>query len=71
MWKKFRIVRDKDMYLPYKIEERYTILCFIHWWNSPSFAPPHRFEGYGDAIDYLRSLGIPDKYITSNIEYDY
>lgn len=50
MRKKFRIVRN-DVACPeafhpywYRIEERYTLLFFFHWWGTPSFAPPHLFE---------------------------
>ena len=57
--KKYRIVENdlvcKDAFHPlrWRIEERYTLLFFIHWWNTPSFAPPHNFEFYNDAVKYI------------------
>ncbi|MBQ8713077.1 MAG: hypothetical protein IJ551_09720 [Prevotella sp.] len=49
-WKRYRIVRTDSQIYPWKIEERYTLLFFLHWWNTPAFAPPHRFEKTGDAM---------------------
>lgn len=55
---KFRIVRNKLSEegekafhpLRYRIEQRHTILCFIHWWSTPTFPPPHNFEKYDEAV---------------------
>lgn len=52
-WKKFRIVKSGNPYLPWKIEERYILLFFIRWWDSPSFAPPHLFNTKEEAFAYL------------------
>jgi len=53
--KKYRIIK-LDTYHPleYKIEERYTFLFFIHWWDSPQFAPPHLFRTYQEAYDFIK-----------------
>lgn len=53
--KKYRIVKMDSVYhlLDYKIQERYTILFFIHWWSTPVFAPPHLHESYKSAHDYI------------------
>ena len=32
---------DKQKHIRYAIEQRHTILFFIHWWSTPEFAPPH------------------------------
>ena len=50
--KRFRIVRNnlseeaENAYHPlrWRIEQRHTILFFIHWWSTPDFEPPHNFE---------------------------
>ena len=41
----FRITKrhNNPLYYCYKIEQRMTILLFIHWWATPIFAPPHLF----------------------------
>ena len=52
-WKRYRIVRTGFEFYQWKIEERYTLFFFLHWWNAPSFAPPHLFEKYDDAIDKI------------------
>ena len=54
--KHFRIVKEDRVtgVLPYKIQERYTILFFIHWWGTPTFAPPHLHLTYEDAYDYIK-----------------
>lgn len=62
-FKRFRIVMNSSPFLPWTIEERYTMLFFIHWWDTPSFMPPHYFETMEDAIAYLRELGASDKQI--------
>ena len=49
--KKWRVVRTDSRVFPWKIEERYTLLFFIHWWSTPNFAPPHRFERMDDAVN--------------------
>lgn len=50
MAKKFRIVRRKGaVWYKWRIEQRHTILFFIHWWDTPLFEPPHYFERYIDA----------------------
>ena len=62
MRKKFRIVHNKLSEegkkafhaLLYRIEQRYTILFFIHWWGTPSFEPPHNFEFTCDAIRHIK-----------------
>ena len=60
MRKKFRIVKN-DLACPeafhplwYRIEQRHTILFFIHWWSTPEFEPPHNFENVGDAIEHIK-----------------
>ena len=52
-WKKYRIVRKDLLLYKWKIQERYTIFFFIHWWGDPSFAPPHRFENYAEAVSHI------------------
>lgn len=63
MRKKFRIVKN-DLHAPeafhplwYRVEQRYTLLFFIHWWDTPSFAPPHLFETDNEAAKTIK-----DKY---------
>ena len=53
--KKYRIIKLDTVYHihDYKIEERYTILFFIHWWSTPTFAPPHRHPSYESAYKYI------------------
>jgi hypothetical protein len=78
MFKKhFRIVRNnlskeaEKSYHPlrYRIEERYTIFFFIHWWSTPTFAPPHNHETYTDAYQYIKDM-CSDAIISSNIFYE-
>lgn len=38
----------------YRIEQRHTLLFFIHWWGTPSFAPPHLFENDCDAMKHIK-----------------
>lgn len=71
MRKKFRIVRN-DVVCPeafhpywYRIEERYTLLFFFHWWGTPSFAPPHLFENDCAAMKHIK------EYHPNAIVYDY
>lgn len=52
-WKRHRIVRTDLHTYPWKIEERYTLFFFLHWWNTPTFAPPHLFEKLDDAINKI------------------
>lgn len=62
MRKIFRIVRNElskegeQAYHPlrYRIEQRRTILCFIHWWSTPLFAPPHLFEFPDEAVEKIK-----------------
>lgn len=68
--KKFRIVKN-DLACPeafhplwYRIEQRHTLLFFLHWWSSPEFAPPHNFEKVSEAVK-----AIKDEYPNSII-YD-
>ena len=63
--KRWRIVKTDSRILPWKIEERYTLFFFLHWWNTPSFAPPHRFEKMGDAVNKI----IEEVGDRANIEY--
>lgn len=46
--KEFRIVKQwvkigENKCVRFKVEQRHTILWFIHYWTSPEFAPPHLF----------------------------
>ena len=52
-WKKYRIVKSDNRYLPWKIQERYILFFFIKWWDTPSFAPPHYFRTKEEAFVYL------------------
>lgn len=52
-WKKFRITKSGNPFLPWKIQERHILFFFIKWWDTPSFAPPHYFETKDDAFAYL------------------
>ena len=49
----------------YRIEQRYTLLFFIHWWGTPSFAPPHLFENDCDTMRHIK------KHYPNAIVYDY
>lgn len=61
MKKVFRIVKNdlseegkKAFFsLRYRIEQRHTILFFIHWWSTPEFAPPYTFEYLGNALKHI------------------
>lgn len=61
MRKVFRITKNelseagKQAFHPfwYRIEQRYTLLLFFHWWGTPTFAPPHNFENVYDALKYI------------------
>jgi hypothetical protein len=64
-WKRWRIVKTDSRIYPWKIEERYTLFFFLHWWNTPAFAPPHRFEKMGDAVNKI----IEEVGDRANIEY--
>lgn len=52
-WKKYRIIKSDNQFLPWKIQERYVLFFFIKWWDTPSFAPPHYFETKEEAFAYL------------------
>jgi hypothetical protein len=57
MFKKhFKIVKEERVtgILPYHIQERYTIFFFIHWWGTPTFAPPHLHQTYKEAYNYIK-----------------
>lgn len=67
MFKKvFRIFNNGNQFgLNYQIQIRRTVLCFIHYWTTPDFAPPHCFdtideaknciyEEYPDAVIYMK-----------------
>lgn len=60
MRKIFRIVKNNlacpEAFHPlwYRIEQRHTILFFIHWWSTPEFEPPHNFERDGDAFKCIK-----------------
>ena len=72
MFKKhFRIIKEDRVtgILPYKIQERYTILFFIHWWSTPTFAPPHLHDNYVDAYNYIKEQ-YPNAIIESNVAYE-
>jgi len=64
-WKRWRIVRTDSRIYPWKIEERYTLFFFLYWWNTPAFAPPHRFEKMDDAVNKI----IEEVGDRANIEY--
>ena len=73
MRKVFRIIKNKlseegekaPHALRYKIEQRYTLLFFIHWWGTPSFEPEHLFENDCDAMKKIK------KHYPDAIVYDY
>ena len=50
------INRDNPNVLRYKLEQRFTILPFVHFWGSPFFAPPHLFTTEDDAYNYLSEM---------------
>ncbi len=57
MFKKhFKIVKEERVtgILPYHIQERYTVFFFIHWWGTPTFAPPHLHQTYMEAYNYIK-----------------
>lgn len=72
MRKLFRVIKmdvskeleENPLVLRYKIEQRYTILFFIHWWGTPSFAPPHAF-----ATEREAELCVWHKYPNAGIRY--
>lgn len=75
--KKFRIIRnelseegEKCFHpLRYRIEQRHTILCFIRWWATPEFAPPHNFETPDEAINKIieeRNNNVGDVKVVSS-----
>jgi len=69
--KKFRIINNEvhcpEAFHPYwyRIEQRHTILFFIHWWGTPEFEPPHNFEFVCDAMNHIK------KHYSNAIVYDY
>lgn len=70
MRKKFRIVNNEihcsEPFHPfrYRIEQRYTILFFFHWWDTPNLEHPHNFEFVRDAIKHIK------EYFPKAIIYD-
>lgn len=60
--KTFRILKNNlskeaensDYPYRYRIEQRHTILFFIHFWSSPDFAPPHNFKTPKEADSHIR-----------------
>lgn len=38
----------------FKIEQKYTLLFFFHWWGTPTFDPPHSFRYYDDALKCIK-----------------
>ena len=73
MRKVFRIIKNElseegvKAFHPlwYRIEQRRTILFFLHWWGTPSFAPPHMFENDCDAMHCIK------RHYQNAIVYDY
>ena len=78
MFKKvFRIFNNGNQFgLNYQIQVRRTILCFIHYWTTPDFAPPHCFdtidgaknciyEEYPDAVIYIKCT---DKVVDESVK---
>ena len=57
-WKRYRIVKNDSSIYPWKIQERFTLFFFLHWWSTPQFAPPHLFEDLYKALDYVSSEGV-------------
>ena len=57
MFKKhFKIIKEDRVtgILQYHIQQRYTIFFFIHWWGTPTFAPPHLHQTYIEAYNYIK-----------------
>ena len=56
MTRKFKIIKEERItgILPFRILERHTILFFIHWWSTPTFAPPHLHQTYEEAYSYIK-----------------
>lgn len=57
MFKKyFKIIKEERVtgILPYHIQQRHTIFFFIHWYGTPTFAPPHLHPTYKDAYNYIK-----------------
>ena len=69
--KHFRIVKEDRItgILPYRIQQRHTILFFLHFWSSPEFAPPHLFDNYANAHKFIRTQ-YPNAIIDSNVPYE-
>lgn len=69
--KHFKIKKEERVtgILPYRIFERYTMLFVIHWWSVPTFAPPHLFDNYMDAYNYIIEQ-CPNAVIESNIPFE-
>ena len=73
MAKRFRITRNElsregeqdSSPLLYRIEQRCTILFFIHWWDAPIFEPPHNFRSVSEAF-----MAITSHYPDAVISYD-
>ena len=38
----------------YTIEQRFTVLFFIHFWSSPIFAPPHNSLNKEELINNIK-----------------
>jgi hypothetical protein len=51
--RKYKIVRSGFKIYPFRILQRHTILCFIHWWDTPEFGPPHLHQTRKSAYDYI------------------
>lgn len=52
--KVFRIREINSLVAPLVIEQRHTVLFFIHFWSSPEFEPPHRFVNSQLAIKTIK-----------------
>ena len=71
MEKVFRIIKNDwscpEAFHPlwFRIEQRYTLFFFFHWWGTPTFAPPHNFEHIYDALKHIKD------YYPSAFVYDY
>ena len=71
--KEFRIVKNdlseeaKKAFQPlyYRIEQRYTLLFFFHWWGTPEFEPPHNFYNDCDAMKHIK------EHYPNAVVYDY
>ena len=78
MFKKvFRIFNNGNQFgLNYQIQVRRTILCFIHYWVAPDFAPPHSFDTideaknciYEECPDAVIYIKCTDKVVDENVE---